>query len=92
MAKPQERTRLNLEMPQPLAMRDVQWVVITPENADEIWAMLDQSNTDMVLFGLTDEGYESLAINIANIRNAMNEQRIIILKYKEYYEPSEDEK
>ena len=79
-------------MPQPLAMRDVQWVVITPENADEIWAMLDQSNTDMVLFGLTDEGYESLAINIANIRNAMNEQRIIILKYKEYYEPSEDEK
>lgn len=92
VAKPQERTRLNLEMPQPLKMRDVQWVVITPENADEIWAILDQSNTDMVLFGLTDEGYESLAINIANIRNAMNEQRIIILKYKEYYEPSEDEK
>ena len=92
VVKPQERTRLNLEMPQPLAMRDVQWVVITPENADEIWAMLDQSNTDLVLFGLTDEGYESLAINIANIRNAMNEQRIIILKYKEYYEPPEDEK
>lgn len=71
-------------------MRPVEWVVITPENAEEVWTELQQSNTDLVLFGLTDEGYENLAINIANIRNMMNQQRIIIIKYKDYYEPNKE--
>lgn len=90
VTKEKERTRLNLELPTPLKMRDVQWIVITPENAEQVWQQLEESNTDLVLFGLTDEGYENLAINIANVRNMMNQQRIIILKYKDYYEPPKD--
>lgn len=87
-----ERTPLNLRDPKPIKMQDVTWVVVTPENIDEVWAKLEESGTDQVLFGLTDEGYESLAINMANIRNLVNEQRIIIMKYKEYYEPAPVEK
>ena len=85
-----ERTRLNLPDPQPLKMRPMEWVVVTPDNIEEVWTQLKESNTDLVLFGLTDEGYESLAINMSAIRNKMNEQRIIILKYKDYYEPPKD--
>lgn len=90
VTKKEERARLNLADPTPLSMRPVEWVVITPENAEEVWTELQQSNTDLVLFGLTDEGYENLAINIANIRNMMNQQRIIIIKYKDYYEPNKE--
>jgi hypothetical protein len=82
-----ERTRLNIKEPTPLSGKPMQWVVITPENAEEVWKRLKEENTDQVLFGLTDDGYEQLAITMAEIRNFIAQQRIIILKYKEYYEP-----
>lgn len=90
MTKEVERTPLNLPDPDPFQGREVEWVVITSENAQEIWAELEKNNTDMVLFGLTDEGYESLALNMAEIRNIINEYRIILVKYKEYYETTKD--
>lgn len=81
-----ERTKLNLPDPTPLSGRDVKWVVITPENAEQVWKDLKEKNVDLVLFGLTDVGYEQLSLSMAEIRNFITQQRIIILKYKEYYE------
>lgn len=84
-----ERARLNLADPAPVKAREVEWVVITPENSEEVWKKLKESNTDLVLIALTDDGYEQLAITIAELRNLIATQRSIILKYKEYYEPRE---
>lgn len=84
-----ERTRLNLPEPTPLNAREVKWVIITPENASEVWKRLEEENSDMVLIGLTDDGYEQLALTMAEIRNMLAQQRTIILKYKDYYEPVE---
>lgn len=86
VTKEQERVKLNLSLPTPLSPRPVEWIVITPENAEETWAKLKESNTDLVVFALTDEGYENLAITMAQVRNLINQQRVIILQYKEYYE------
>lgn len=86
-----ERTRLNLRDPEPLKPRELGWVIITPENADEVWKVLQEKKVDLVLIGLTDEGYESLAVTMAEIRNFIAEQRTIIIKYKEYYEPAKEE-
>ena len=46
----------------------------------------NDKNGDYALFALTDTGYEKLALNFADIRNKLAEQRQIILSYKEYYE------
>ena len=81
-----ERIKLNIEAPKPLQPEKIEWVVITPDNVDKVWKKLKKKNKDLVLFGLTDEGYEKLSINMAEIRNFINTQRIIILKYKDYYE------
>ena len=83
----QERTPLNLPDPKPLKPQAIKWVVITPENAEETFAKLKAENKDMVLFGLTDDGYEALSINMMEIRNFIDKQRLVIVKYKEYYEP-----
>ena len=40
----------------------------------------------MLCLHVTDTGYEKLALNFADIRNKLAEQRQIILSYKEYYE------
>jgi len=82
-----ERTRLNLADPAPLKGRELNWVIITPENAEEVWKKLKESNTDVVLFAITDDGYEQLALTMAELRNFIAQQRAIIVKYKEYYEP-----
>ncbi|SVC86403.1 uncharacterized protein METZ01_LOCUS339257, partial [marine metagenome] len=37
------------------------------ENVEEVWQRLSDENKDIVLFGLTDDGYEALAINLSDI-------------------------
>jgi hypothetical protein len=82
-----ERTPLNLRLPDPFRARDMEWIIITPDNAEEVWKRLRDSNTDLVLFSVTDDGYETLALTMAELRNIIAQQSAIILKYKEYYEP-----
>jgi hypothetical protein len=87
-----ERTRLDLSEPAPLTSREIKWILITPENAEKVFADLKEQNIDLVLFGITDEGYEQLSLTMAEIRNYIANQRAIIVKYKEYYEPNPVEK
>ena len=86
-----ERTPLNLAEPEPLKGREIEWIIVTPENAEEVWKKLREKNVDLVLFAITDDGYETLALSMAEIRNYIARQRGVIIKYKEYYEPRKDE-
>ena len=85
-----KREPLNLPDPVPLELQDVDWIIITKENAEEVFEKIkNDKNGDYALFALTDNGYEKLALNFADIRNKLAEQRQIILSYREYYEPKE---
>ena len=86
-----DRTPLNLADPQPLKPTAPQWRVITPENQAQVFAELKSKNIDQVLFALTDDGYEELSVDIAQIRVLIAQQRDIIVKYREYYEPKKIE-
>ena len=82
-----KREPLALDMPAPLELQDVDWIIITKENADEVFEKVkNDKNGDYALFALTDNGYEKLALNFADIRNKLAEQRQITLSYKDYYE------
>jgi hypothetical protein len=87
-----ERTPLNLRDPAPLEPRSPQWIIVTPENADKVWEELQKKNSNLVLFAITDKGYEELAVTMVEIRNFINMQRQIIIKYREYYEPEKENK
>jgi hypothetical protein len=87
ITKPIERTPLNLENPPPLRLRPIEWIVVTPENWEEVFRQMQSKDQNLVLFGLTSDGYQNLALTIAEIRNLINTQKIIIGKYREYYEP-----
>ena len=82
-----KREPLALADPKPLALQDIDWIIITKDNADEVFEKIkNDKNGDYALFALTDNGYEKLALNFADIRNKIAEQRQIILSYKDYYE------
>lgn len=73
-------------------MSKVEWVIITKDNYQKVFDDLLKKKTDVVLFGLTDDGYEQLAINFAQIRKYIILNRSVLMKYKEYYEPEKEEK
>lgn len=73
-----------------LNLKDVEWIVITESNVQEIWQRLSDDKKDIVLFGLTDDGYEQLTVNFADIMAMIQQQQAIIAAYKNYYEASED--
>jgi hypothetical protein len=83
-----ERTPLRLPDPAPVQARELEWIIVTPENAESVWQRLRDSNTDVVVFALTDDGYETLALTMAELRNFIAQQRSILGKYREYYEPA----
>ena len=86
-----EREKLNLNKPTPLELEKLQWIIITSENAEEVFTRLEDAGIDPVLFGLTDKDFELLAKNFARIRNQLKITNDLLDKYKEYYEPDKKE-
>ena len=82
-----ERTKLELELPPPLSLPSPEWILITPENAEDVWKKLQEGKKQPVLFAITSEGYEQLSLSMVEIRNYIATQRLIIVKYQDYYEP-----
>ena len=86
-----KREPLNLPNPEPLSLVDIEWIVVTKDNIDEVMEKVKAEGGDYALFAVTDEGYKKLSVNFADIRNKLYEQNQIILSYKEYYEGGERE-
>jgi hypothetical protein len=86
-----KREPLDLPMPVPLKLIDVEWIIVTKDNVDEVMERVKAEGGDYALFAVTDEGYKKLSTNFADIRNKLYEQNQIILSYKEYYESGERE-
>jgi len=85
-----ERAPLNLPQPEAAKMEKIKWVIINSENAEEVFAKMKEQGKDPVLFGLSDEDYELLSKNFAQIRAYMIKQQQVIDAYKEYYEGDTD--
>ena len=85
-----EREKLNLKKPTPLELEQLKWIIITSENAEEVFKKLEEQGIDPVLFGLTDKDFELLAKNFARIRNQLKITNDLLDKYKEYYEPEKN--
>jgi hypothetical protein len=86
------RENLNLDKPTPLELENLRWIIITSENAEEVFKKLEEQGIDPVLWGLTDKDFELLAKNFARIRNQLKITNDLLDKYKEYYETEKEMK
>ena len=82
----EKKLPLNIANPEPLNLDHVEWVIVTRENIDEVWAQIEGDNEGVALFALRHGDYERLAMNIVEIRKLIGEYVIILKQYKEYYE------
>ena len=81
-----ERQPLNLPLPTPLEMEKIEWIILTSDNAEQVFKKMEEQGLDPVIFGLTDNDYQLISKNFARIRNHLKIQNDMIEKYKEYYE------
>ena len=90
-SKPLEKEPLNLEEPILPKLETIDWLIITSDNADEVFAKLEEKGIDPVLFGLTDNDYQLIAKNFAQIRHNLKLKSEIIKAYKNYYEAKKED-
>lgn len=67
----------------PLDLRDVEFIIVTKDNIDEVFEKL---KGDKVLFGLTPENYENIALNLSDLRAYIAQQKSIIILYENSYD------
>lgn len=88
--KPVEVRTVEVPRPAPIVpsvdqlnLRNVDWIIITPENIDESFAKIQTG--EIVLFAVTAAGYENIALNLSDIRAMIEQQKRIIAIYKSQF-------
>ena len=81
-----ERAPLDLDKPTIQQLEELKWIIITSENADEVFKKMKEQGLDPVVFGLSDKDFQLLAKNFAQIRAHMMKLNVMIDEYKDYYE------
>jgi len=81
-----EKPKLELELPEPIELESIRWVVITEKNMQDVIANAKNKNGLVFLVALDEKGYKTLAINNAKILKYIKEQKSMLIAYKKYYE------
>ena len=88
-AEPIQRPQLVLPKIDQLELRDVQWIVITPETSKAEFEKLKKAGKPIAFFAMDEKAYNALGLNISDIRAMVQQQQTIIDAYKQYYENAE---
>ena len=88
---PIDRPELILPDASVLDLRELDFIVITPDNVNEEFEKLNVDGEPVVLIALTAKQYETLSLNIADLLELISQQKAIIMAYEDYYNMMEEE-
>ena len=78
--------------PEPLTLRNADVIVITEKNLEEVIQRVKDMQGSFVVYALDPKSFESLAINMEQIKLYIEKQKQIILYYEKAVKPKEKEK
>ena len=91
ITKPIEKPKLDVQLPDPVRMQPLEWVLITDKNYNEVIEKVKDPTGLVFLVALDEQNYKNLAINNANVLRYLREQKAVIAAYRNYYEkPKQD--
>ena len=85
LTTPVEKVPLQLPSVTKVNLESVEWILVTEDNIEEVFKELEKKKYDPVVFGVSDAGYESLSLNLAKIKQLVEQQKAIIIAYQQYY-------
>lgn len=68
--------------PNPVEMKNADIVVVTESNLQEVIERIKNTQGDFVLYAMTADSFESLALNLEQIKRFIDQQSNIILYYE----------
>ena len=78
--------------PRQLQLNDIHWYVVTEENFAEFKKKFQEENGDpLVAYVISVKDYETLAIDMAEIKRYIDQQKQIIIYYEKALSPNEEE-
>lgn len=78
--------------PKPMTLNDVRWYVVTEENFQEFIETYEKENGEpYVFYALSVRSYESMALNMAELKRYIQQQQAIIIYYENALRKREDE-
>ena len=73
--------------PRPLNMNDIKFYVVTSENFEEFKKRYEKDNGTFLFYALSVRDYETLALNMAEIKRYIEQQKQIIIYYEKAVAP-----
>ena len=86
-----QRTIPTQNRPKPMSMNDIYFYVVTEENFEEFKAKFVKENGDLVGYVLSVRYYETLALNMADIKRYILQQKELIIYYEKAVAPTPTE-
>jgi len=78
--------------PRQLNLSNITWYVVTDQNFEEFKEKFIKQNGEFLFFTLSVRDYETLALNMADIKRYVTQQKQIIIYYEKALSPKEEEK
>ena len=78
--------------PQQLNLSDITWYVVTKENFEEFKKRYEKENGLFLFYAFSVRDYETLALNMADIKRYIEQQKQIIIYYEKAIVPEKEEK
>ena len=78
--------------PRPMKMNDIYFYVVTEQNFEEFKKRFIKENGDLVGYVLSVRDYETLALNMAELKRYLIQQKEIIVYYEKAVAPRPKEK
>ena len=78
--------------PRPVKMNDIHFYVVTEQNFEEFKKRFVKENGDLVGYVLSVRDYETLALNMAELKRYLIQQKEIIVYYEKAVAPKSKEK
>ena len=82
-----ERVIPTQNRPRPLNMNNIKFYVVTSENFEDFKKRYEKDNGTFLFYALSVRDYETLALNMAEIKRYIEQQKLIIIYYEKAVAP-----
>tara|TARA_B100000989_G_scaffold155078_1_gene115709 strand:+ start:1444 stop:1797 length:354 start_codon:yes stop_codon:yes gene_type:complete len=80
------------QRPKGVKMLPVKFYVVTEKNYEEFKEKFKKDNGDFVFYAMSVPSYENLALDMAELRRYIEQQKEIIIYYEKAVKPKEEKK
>ena len=76
--------------PRPITLNDIYFYVVTEDTFEEFKKRFEKENGDFLLYAISVRDYETLALNMAELKRFLQQQKQLIIYYEKAVTPREN--